>query len=98
MSIAPEKLLTQAPVPRSASEMKGKPEPGWCPGCGDFGVLAALKQAIVDVDLYPREVMPIGGIGCPSIVPGYINTYGMHTQHGRSLAVATGAALANHEM
>ncbi len=82
----------------TVKEMKGKAEPDWCPGCGDFGVLAALKQAIVELGLLPHEVMTISGIGCSSNLPGYINTYGMHTLHGRALAVATGAALANHEM
>src|SRR6266508_2825417 len=82
----------------TVKDMKGKAEPDWCPGCGDFGVLAALKQAIVELGLLPHEVMTISGIGCSSNLPGYINTYGMHTLHGRALAVATGAALANHEM
>jgi 2-oxoglutarate ferredoxin oxidoreductase subunit beta len=85
------------PAP-TIKDMKGKAEPDWCPGCGDFGVLSALKQAIVELGLYPHEVMTISGIGCSSNLPGYINTYGMHTLHGRSLAVATGAALANHEL
>src|ERR687887_628290 len=79
-------------------DFKGHAEPDWCPGCGDFGVLHSLKQAIADLGLYPHEVMTISGIGCSSNLPGYINTYGMHTLHGRALAVATGAALANHEM
>ena len=78
--------------------MKGHADPDWCPGCGDFGVLHALKQAIVELGLYPHEVLTISGIGCSSNLPGYINTYGMHTLHGRSLAVATGAQLANHQL
>jgi 2-oxoglutarate ferredoxin oxidoreductase subunit beta len=84
--------------PLTIRDMKGKVEPDWCPGCGDFGVLSALKQAITELGLYPHEVMTISGIGCSSNLPGYINTYGMHTLHGRALAVATGAALANHEL
>ena len=82
----------------TVKDLKGKVDPDWCPGCGDFGVLAALKQAIAELGLRPHEVMTISGIGCSSNLPGYINTYGMHTLHGRALAVATGAALANHEM
>src|SRR5260370_27756686 len=78
--------------------LKGRVDPDWCPGCGDFGVLSALKQGIAELGLRPHEVMTISGIGCSSNLPGYINTYGMHTLHGRALAVATGAALANHEM
>jgi 2-oxoglutarate ferredoxin oxidoreductase subunit beta len=82
----------------NVKDLKGKVDPDWCPGCGDFGVLAALKQAIADLGLQPHEVMTISGIGCSSNLPGYINTYGMHTLHGRALAVATGAQLANHDL
>jgi len=82
----------------TVKDFKGRVDPDWCPGCGDFGVLAALKQAIVDLGLQPYEVMTISGIGCSSNLPGYINAYGMHTLHGRALAVATGAQLANHEL
>jgi len=85
-------------VKLTVKDFKGKVDPDWCPGCGDFGVLAALKQAVVDLGLQPYEVMTISGIGCSSNLPGYINAYGMHTLHGRALAVATGAQLANHEL
>src|SRR5258708_31836313 len=93
---ASEKLAAGRLV--TVKDLKGRVDPDWCPGCGDFGVLSALKQAIAELGLRPHEVMTISGIGCSSNLPGYINTYGMHTLHGRSLAVATGAALANHEM
>ncbi len=82
----------------TVKDFKGLAEPDWCPGCGDFGVLIALKQAIVELGLYPHEVMTVSGIGCSSNLPGYVNAYGMHTLHGRSLAVATGAQLANHKL
>lgn len=77
---------------------KGKIHPDWCPGCGDFSVLAALQTALFELGLQPHQVLVISGIGCSSNLPGFINTYGMHTLHGRSLAVATGAKLANHEL
>src|SRR5499427_8137788 len=79
-------------------DMKGHTDPDWCPGCGDFGVLTALKQALVELNLNPHQVMTISGIGCSSNLPGYLSTYGMHTLHGRALAVATGAQLANHDL
>jgi len=82
----------------TVKDFKGLVEPDWCPGCGDFGLLVALKQAIVELGLYPHEVMTVSGIGCSSNLPGYVNAYGMHTLHGRSLAVATGAQLANHKL
>ena len=86
----------RAPLP--VKEFKGKADPDWCPGCGDFGVLNALKSAVAELGLRPHEVLTISGIGCSSNLPGYINTYGMHTLHGRALAVATGAQLANHKL
>ena len=77
---------------------KGKIHPDWCPGCGDFSVLNALQKALYELGLPPYQVLVISGIGCSSNLPGFINAYGMHTLHGRSLAVATGAKLANHEL
>jgi len=82
----------------SAKDFKGKADPDWCPGCGDFGVLNALKTAVAELGLLPHEVLTVSGIGCSSNLPGYINTYGMHTLHGRALAVATGAQLGNHRL
>ena len=82
----------------SVKDFKGKADPDWCPGCGDFGVLNALKTAVVELGLLPHEVLTVSGIGCSSNLPGYINTYGMHTLHGRALAVATGAQLGNHRL
>ena len=80
------------------ADLKGKVDPDWCPGCGDFGVLAALQKALVELQIATHSVVTISGIGCSSNLPGYINTYGMHTLHGRALAVATGLKLANHEL
>ena len=57
-----------------------------------------MQKAIVDLQIQPHNVVTISGIGCSSNLPGYINTYGMHTLHGRALAVATGVKLANHEL
>jgi 2-oxoglutarate ferredoxin oxidoreductase subunit beta len=84
--------------PVTLREFKGKVDPDWCPGCGDFGVLAALEKALVDLQIQPHNVVTISGIGCSSNLPGFINTYGMHTLHGRALAVATGVKLANHDL
>jgi 2-oxoglutarate ferredoxin oxidoreductase subunit beta len=77
-----------------------KPEvpPDWCPGCGDFGVLNALFQACAEIDLPPRDLLVVSGIGCSSNLPGFIRAYGVHSLHGRALPFATGAKLANHAM
>ena len=77
---------------------KGRIAPDWCPGCGDFSVLTALQKALFELELMPHQVLTVSGIGCSSNLPGFINTYGLHTLHGRSLPVATGARLANHEL
>src|SRR5271169_3242939 len=77
---------------------KNKVHPDWCPGCGDFSVLSALQTALFELNLPPQQVVVISGIGCSSNLPGFINTYGMHTLHGRSLAVGTGVKLGNHDL
>src|SRR2546425_1092066 len=82
----------------TVKDLKGKVDPDWCPGCGDFGVLAALKQAIVEAGLEPHKVLTISGIGCSSKLPGYLNTDCMHTLHGRALAGGPRAQPANHDL
>jgi 2-oxoglutarate ferredoxin oxidoreductase subunit beta len=79
-------------------DFKGKVDPDWCPGCGDFGVLNSLQRACAELGKKPHELLVVSGIGCSSNLPGYFNAYGMHTLHGRALAVATGAKLANHSL
>jgi pyruvate ferredoxin oxidoreductase beta subunit len=75
-----------------------EPQPTWCPGCGDFGVLKALKQALPEVGRNPEEVLTVTGIGCSGKLNSYLDTYGFHTIHGRSLPVARAAKLANPEL
>jgi len=93
-------MATDVATPQAIimADFKGKVDPDWCPGCGDFGVLAAVQKALVELQIPKHEVATISGIGCSSNFPGFIDTYGMHTLHGRSLAVATGMKLANHAM
>ncbi len=75
-----------------------EPQPTWCPGCGDFGVLKSLKQALPEVGKTPEEVLTVTGIGCSGKLNSYLDTYGFHTIHGRSLPVARAAKLANPEL
>ena len=93
-------MATEVITPKALvmADFKGKVDPDWCPGCGDYGVLAAVQRALVELQIPPHEVAPISGIGCSSNFPGFIDTYGMHTLHGRSLPVATGMKMANHAM
>ena len=73
-------------------------KPTWCPGCGDFGILAAVKQGLVQAGLGPHEVLVVSGIGCGSKLPDYAHINGFMTLHGRPLPIATGAKLANHAL
>ncbi len=83
---------------QSIKDLEGQVHPDWCAGCGDFGVLKSLKVAIFELGIQPHEVLIVSGIGCSSNLPGFVRTYGVHSLHGRALPVATGAALANHDL
>jgi len=72
-----------------------EPQATWCPGCGDFGVLKALKQAMPELGLTPDEVLLVTGIGCSGKLNSYFDSYGYHSIHGRSLPIARAAKLAN---
>ncbi|HMB49961.1 MAG TPA: thiamine pyrophosphate-dependent enzyme [Natronoarchaeum rubrum] len=72
-----------------------EPQPTWCPGCGDFGVLKALKGAMAEIGRSPEESLVVTGIGCSGKLNSYFDSYGFHTIHGRSLPIARAAKLAN---
>ena len=72
-----------------------EPQATWCPGCGDFGVLKALKGAMPEVGRTPDETLLVTGIGCSGKLNSYFESYGMHSIHGRSLPIARAAKLAN---
>lgn len=70
----------------------------WCPGCGDFGILEALKEALPELGLSPHEVLVVGGIGQAAKLPQYINTNGFEGLHGRALPPAAAAKIANSSL
>ncbi len=70
----------------------------WCPGCGDHAILNSLHKAMATLGVAPHMTAVISGIGCSSRLPYYMNTYGFHTIHGRSAAIATGLKIANPEL
>ena len=80
----------------TVKDYAGTVKPTWCPGCGDYGILAAVKQGLVQAGLAPHQVLVVSGIGCGSKLPDYVRANGFMTLHGRPVAVATGAKLANH--
>lgn len=72
--------------------------PTWCPGCGDFGIWGALKQALESLKLNPDQAVFFFGVGCAGNISSFIRGYGFHSLHGRAIANAIGAKLANHKM
>jgi 2-oxoglutarate/2-oxoacid ferredoxin oxidoreductase subunit beta len=70
----------------------------WCAGCGDYGVLSALKQALAELGAQPKDVAFVSGIGCSGKISGYVHSYAFHGVHGRALPVATAVKLANREL
>ena len=70
----------------------------WCPGCGDYGILQAVQFLMPDIGIAPENVVFVSGIGCSSRFPYYMNTYGMHSIHGRAPAIATGIATARPDL
>ena len=70
----------------------------WCPGCGNFGILTALKQALVALEIEPYRVLMVSGIGQAGKLPHYTKGNVFNSLHGRTLPVATGAKIANPEL
>jgi 2-oxoglutarate ferredoxin oxidoreductase subunit beta len=70
----------------------------WCPGCGDYSILAQMKKVLPEIGIPPEQTVFISGIGCSSRFPYYVNTYGVHSIHGRAPAVATGLKLARPDL
>ena len=75
-----------------------EPQATWCPGCGDFSVLKALKGAMSELGKDPEEILVVTGIGCSGKLNSYFDSYGFHTLHGRALPVARAAKLANPDL
>lgn len=85
-------------APLEAKDFKSEVKPIWCPGCGDFGVLAALTRALAHLGRPPHEIAVISGIGCSSRLPAYTSAYGFHGVHGRALPTAIGLKSARPDL
>jgi 2-oxoglutarate ferredoxin oxidoreductase subunit beta len=79
-------------------DFRNNVKPNWCPGCGDFSVQAAIQRAAANVGLEPDNLAVVSGIGCSGRISGYINSYGFHGIHGRSLPIAQGVKMANRDL
>ena len=82
----------------TAKDFTTDQEVRWCPGCGDYAILKAVRAALAEIGRAPHEVAFVSGIGCAARFPYYIDTYGFHTIHGRAPAVATGLKMANPDV
>jgi 2-oxoglutarate ferredoxin oxidoreductase subunit beta len=82
----------------NANDFKSELKPVWCPGCGDFAVLNSVYRALAAAGSAPHETIIVSGIGCSSRLPGYVDTYGFNSLHGRALPIATGAKLGSPRM
>ncbi len=94
-------MNTQAPVnvvPLTAADYASDQAIRWCPGCGDYAILAAVKKTFAKLAINPAKTVFVSGIGCSSRFPYYMNTYGMHSIHGRAPAIATGLKLARPDL
>ncbi|MFJ3804381.1 2-oxoacid:ferredoxin oxidoreductase subunit beta [Streptomyces sp. NPDC090088] len=83
---------------QSAASYRSDQEVRWCPGCGDYAVLAAVQSFLPRLGLRRENIVFVSGIGCSSRFPYYLNTYGMHSIHGRAPAIATGLALTRPDL
>ncbi|MFJ2609358.1 2-oxoacid:ferredoxin oxidoreductase subunit beta [Streptomyces sp. NPDC087425] len=91
-------LVPKADSPQSMKDFKSDQEVRWCPGCGDYAILAAVQGFMPELGLARENVVFVSGIGCSSRFPYYMNTYGMHSIHGRAPAIATGLAASRRDL
>jgi 2-oxoglutarate/2-oxoacid ferredoxin oxidoreductase subunit beta len=85
-------------TPQNRKEFTSDQEVRWCPGCGDYAVLAAVRQFLPTLGIRRENTVFVSGIGCSSRFPYYLNTYGMHSIHGRAPAIATGLAVTRPDL
>jgi 2-oxoglutarate ferredoxin oxidoreductase subunit beta len=81
-----------------AKDFRSGLEPVWCSGCGDYGVLKGLTQALADLEIAPERLSVISGIGCSSRLPGYTRSYAFNSIHGRALPIASGLKLSRPDI
>jgi 2-oxoglutarate/2-oxoacid ferredoxin oxidoreductase subunit beta len=87
-----------APHELTKADFQSDQETRWCPGCGDYAVLSAVQQFMPELGIPPEKIVFITGIGCAGRFAYYMNTYGMHSIHGRAPALATGLASAREDL
>ena len=91
-------LIPKTDVDLSAKDFKSDQEVRWCPGCGDYSILSNVQGFLPELGLAKENIVFISGIGCSSRFPYYMNTFGMHSIHGRAPAIATGLAISRPDL
>src|SRR5499425_628765 len=102
MSNGHSRLASVTLVPHAtglaAKDFKSDQEVRWCPGCGDYAILAAFQAFLPELEIPGENLVIVSGIGCSSRLPYYVNSYGMHSIHGRAPAIATGLAASRPDL
>src|SRR6201747_1178740 len=94
-------MITETPIssaPLTAKDFVTDQEVRWCPGCGDYIILAQVQRVMPLIGIPRQNIVFISGIGCSSRFPYYMNTYGMHSIHGRAPAIATGLSTSRTDL
>jgi 2-oxoglutarate ferredoxin oxidoreductase subunit beta len=90
--------VTDVPPPTTRKDWTSDQEVRWCPGCGDYSILTAVQLLMPELGVRREKTVFLSGIGCAARFPYYMNTYGMHSIHGRAPAIATGLAMAREDL
>ncbi|GAA4589126.1 2-oxoacid:ferredoxin oxidoreductase subunit beta [Planotetraspora phitsanulokensis] len=91
-------LIPRTDTAQTMKDFKSDQEVRWCPGCGDYAILAAVQSFLPELGLRRENIVFVSGIGCSSRFPYYLNTYGFHSIHGRAPAIATGLAASRPDL
>ncbi|RJK93415.1 2-oxoacid:ferredoxin oxidoreductase subunit beta [Vallicoccus soli] len=91
-------LVPKADGPQTKKDFTSDQEVRWCPGCGDYAILAAVQGFLPELGLRRENIVFVSGIGCSSRFPYYLDTYGMHSIHGRAPAIATGLSVSRPDL
>jgi 2-oxoglutarate/2-oxoacid ferredoxin oxidoreductase subunit beta len=91
-------LVPKAPAPQTRKHFTSAQDVRWCPGCGDYAILAAVQSFLPELGVARENIVFVSGIGCSSRFPYYLETYGLHSIHGRAPAIATGLATSRPDL
>src|SRR3990172_6051212 len=102
MSVLVDEVMKLSPPPSdqkaSSKDFQSDQDVRWCPGCGDYSILAQTQRVMPDLGIPRHKTVFVSGIGCSSRFPYYMNTYGFHSIHGRATAVASGLKMARPDL